>query len=252
MFPNNNLNPWLIGGRAGAVAPIRLFTLPYAGGGASAYRAWNKILPPQIDAYAVQLPGRETRYAEPRITQFSAAVEAITEAIRPHLDRPFAIFGHSLGARLAFETTRRLRHLNLPMPKHLFVSSCTAPQINKKRQIYHTLADQDFIEAVTKLGGMPDALLQNDELLELVLPILRADFSLYETYQYMVEPVLHCPITAFGGIEDSEAMPDDVEQWQRQTTQNFRTRLFPGNHFYLNAHTNELLSEIVRDLKHLL
>jgi len=199
----------------------------------------------------VQLPGRETRYAEPRITQFTTAVEAITEAIRPHLDRPFAFFGHSLGARLAFETARNLRRLNLPMPKHLFVSSCTAPQINKKRQIYHTLANQEFIEAVTKLGGMPDALLQNNELLELVLPILRADFNLYETYQYATEPTLPCPITAFGGIEDSEAMPDDVEQWQRQTKQDFRMRLFPGNHFYLNAHINELLGEIVRDLKHL-
>lgn len=250
MFPNS-LNSWLIGGRPGSAAPTRLFTFSYAGGGASTFRQWNKLLPLQIDSYAVQLPGREGRFNETRITQFPDAILAIADALLPHLDRPFAFFGHSLGGLLAFETARHLRRLNAPLPVHLFLSGCSAPQTQYKKEAYSKLSDAAFIQSVKKYGGLPNEILQNSELVDLFLPILRADFSLFETYRYSEEAALDCPITAFGGLHDTETSEDHLNAWDVHTIQAFRLRMFPGNHFYLNASQNDLLTEITRDLQRL-
>lgn len=240
-------NRWLIGGRAENLPAIRLFAFPYAGGGASVFRQWNKILPPGIDTYSIQLPGRETRFAEPKLTQFAAAIDAIVDALRPSLDRPFVFFGHSLGGVLAFETARTLRRLNAPVPLRLFISGCSAPQIREPKE-YNKLSDDEFIQAVRKFGGMPDEVLQNTELLELFLPTLRADFSLLETYHYVQDTALDCPITAFGGLDDVETSQDNLTAWNIHTTKAFRVSMFPGDHFFLHTAQNLLLAEIARDL----
>jgi len=244
-------NRWLVGGRGDNTAAVRLFTFPYAGGGASAFRQWNRLLPPDIDAYAVQLPGRETRFTEPRLTQFSAAVEAIADALRPSLDRPFAFFGHSMGGSLAFETARYLRRLNAPIPLHLFVSGRSAPQVQEERREDSKLPDAEFIQAVQKYGGIPKEVLQHTELLELMLPILRADFGLIESYHYVEEAALDIPITAFGGLEDVETPQENLAPWKVHTVQAFRLMMFQGGHFYLHTAQNQLMSEIARDLTHL-
>lgn len=244
----NTPNRWLIGGKPGETTPLRLFAFSYAGGGASAYRPWNKILPSYIESYAVQLPGRETRFSEPALTQFPVAVQTVTNALLPQLDKPFAFFGHSLGGLLAFEVTRQLRRLNAPLPLHLFVSATSAPQTQEPRQEDSKLPDDEFIQTVRKFGGIPDEVLQHTELLQLLLPTLRADFRLFETYQYVQEPVLDCPITAFGGLDDAETPQDKLAAWDIHTTRAFRLRMFSGDHFYLHAARELLLAEIVRDL----
>ncbi len=244
----NTSNRWLVGCRPGGLPAIRLFAFSYAGGGASAFRQWNKILPPKIDSCAVQLPGREMRFAEPKLTRFSATIDAIVEALRPSLERPFAFFGHSLGGMLAFETARSLRRLNAPAPLHLFISGCSAPQVREPHDEYTKLSDAEFIQSVRRFGGMPDEVLQNAELLELFLPTLRADFSVFETYDYVQDAALDCPITAFGGLDDAETSQDHLLAWNIHTTKAFRVSMFPGNHFFLNTAQNELLAEIVRDL----
>ncbi|MGC1378495.1 MAG: alpha/beta fold hydrolase [Anaerolineales bacterium] len=244
----NTPNRWLIGGRAGSPAAIRLFAFPYAGGGASVFRQWGRILPPGIDPYAVQLPGRETRFAEPALTQFPAVIEAIVNALRPNLEHPFAFFGHSMGGLLAFETTRYLRRLNAPLPLHLLISGNPAPQVREPREEYSKLPDAEFIQSIRKFGGMPDEVLQHTELLQLLLPTLRADFNLFETYDYVEEAALDCPITAFGGLDDTETPQEKLAAWNIHTTQAFRLSMFPGNHFYLNTAQNLLLAEIARTL----
>lgn len=248
MFQNAPSNKrWLIG-TSSEKAAIRLFAFPYAGGGASAFRQWNKILTPKIDSYAVQLPGRETRFVEPRLTQFPAAIQAIVDALLPSLDRPFAFFGHSLGGLLAFETVRHLRRLNAPVPLHLFVSGCSAPQFREPDKQYSQLSNVGFIQAVRQFGGIPDEILQNNELLDLFLPILRADFGLLETYNYVEEAALDCPITAFGGREDTETPQSKLAAWGIHTTKAFRVSMFSGDHFFLRTAQNLLLEEIIRDL----
>lgn len=243
-------NRWLVGGRGDPTAALRLFTFSYAGGGASVFRQWNRLLAPRIDTYSVQLPGRETRFTEPRLTDFSTAVNAIVEALRPSLTRPFAIFGHSMGAMLAFETVRQLRRLNGPMPQHLFVSGCSAPQI-REPNTYSQLPDDEFLQKVRKYGGIPDEILHHTELLQLVLPVLRADFQLFESYEFIDEAALDCPITVFGGLDDADAPHDHLTPWRIHTTKAFRLRMFEGGHFYLNAAQNLLLSEIAGDLARL-
>jgi surfactin synthase thioesterase subunit len=246
MFQNAP-NRWLIGPDS-SKAPIRLFAFPHAGGAASVFRQWNSVLAPRIDSYGVQLPGRETRFIEPRLTHFSTAIQAIADALLPSLDRPFAFFGHSLGGLLAFETARYLRRLNAPLPLHLFVSGCSAPQVRKPIEEYSKLSDAGFIQAVQKFGGIPNELLQNAELLELFLPILRADFDLLETYRYVQETSLDCPITAFGGLGDAEAPQSELAEWNVHTTKTFRLRMFSGDHFFIRTAENLLLQEIARDL----
>lgn len=244
-------NRWLVGGRTESAANMRLFAFAHAGGGASIFRQWHKSLPPQIDLYAVQLPGRETRFAEPKLTQFTAAVEAIVNGLRPSLDRPFAFFGHSLGALLAFETARHLRRLGAPGPQYLFLSGCAAPPAHDPIEAYSKLSDAAFIQSIKKYGGIPDEISQNAELVELFLPTVRADFSLLETYQYIEEPALDCPVSVFGGLNDLEAPQAKLAAWNIHTTKNFRVKMFPGDHFYLNGAYTTLLAEITRDLDHL-
>jgi surfactin synthase thioesterase subunit len=244
----NTPNRWLVGAGSEKAA-MRLFVFPYAGGGASAFRQWNKALAPRVASYTIQLPGRETRFTEPKLTRFSAAIEAIGDALRPNLDHPFAFFGHSLGGLLAFETARHLRRLNAPTPLHLFVSGCSAPQLREPEEQYNKLSDAGFVQAVRKFGGIPDEILQNTELLDLFLPTLRADFRLLETYDYVQETALDCPITAFGGLEDAETPESKLAAWNVHTTRAFRLSMFSGDHFFLHPARDLLLAEITRDLE---
>lgn len=241
-------NRWLMGGRPESTASIRLFAFTHAGGCASGFRQWHKMLPSNIDFYAVQLPGRENRFNEPKLTQFSAAIEAITDALRPNINIPFAFFGHSLGALLAFETTRYLRQLGAPTPQHLFLSGSSAPQVRDAIEAYSKLSDAAFVQSISRYDGIPVEVSQNSELMALFLPTLRADFSLLETYQYREEAPLNCPISVFGGLGDLEASQAKLATWNIHTTKAFRMQMFPGNHFYLNTVQTALLTEITRAL----
>lgn len=230
-------------------ARLRLLCFPYAGGGASIYRLWPADLPATVEVRAVQLPGREGRWREEPFRRLEPLAEATTEALSGHLDRPFAFFGHSMGAILAFEVTRRLRRRGLPRPRHLFVSGRSAPRVEVRDPPIHELPREEFIDALRRFSGTPEEVLQNRELMELVEPLLRADFSVSETYAYTpdAEP-LAVPLTALGGVEDPDVPPEDLSPWREETTGPFQEHLLPGGHFFLDQHRREALAIVAREL----
>lgn len=236
-------DPWIASLRPKPAAALRLFCFPYAGGGASIFRGWAAALPPAVEVYPVQLPGRENRLRERPFTQISPLVEALADALRPYLDRPFAFWGHSMGALISLELARQLRREKGPDPVHLFVSAYSAPQIPPDSAI-HRLPEAAFVEELRRLKGTPEAVLQHAELMQLMLPLLRADFALVETYGYVHEDPLDCPISAFGGLEDDGVSYDDLMAWREQTRSAFKLRMFPGDHFFLHANRAQLLQVV--------
>ncbi len=231
-------------------AHLRLFCFPYAGGGASIYRDWAKALPPEMEVCSIQLPGREERLRETPIRQISTLIQELVHVICPYLDRPFAFWGHSMGALIAFELARQLRRMRMSEPSHLFVSGRGAPQLPNSRTVIHQLPESEFIKGIRRLNGTPEIVLQNRELLEVMLPTLRADFTLVETYSYFHDAPLKYSISAFGGLQDSLVDYADLEAWRAQTRQNFKVRMFAGDHFYLRNVHYQLLRIVHQDLIH--
>jgi medium-chain acyl-[acyl-carrier-protein] hydrolase len=213
-------------------ASLRLLCFPYAGAGASIYRAWAALLPPEIELWAIQMPGREHRMAEPPRHDLMGLVEEAQVALRPLLDSPFALFGHSLGALQAFEFARALRRHQAPGPRHLFVSARRAPQHPSMRPAMYLLPEREFWNELARYGGIPQILNDEPELREIFYPILSADFALFETYLYRQEAPLLCPITALGGREDPTLDPEDLAAWRIQTDAAFDMRFFSGDHFF--------------------
>lgn len=229
-------------------AKIRLFCFPYAGGTNVIYRTWGKALGPSIAVCPAHLPGRERRLTEKPYTSAQAVVEAVAEAIVPYLDRPFAFFGHSMGALISFELTRHLRRLNRPGPKHLFLSGRGAPQFGKKERLTYNLPTDEFAEELRRLNGTPREVLEHQELMELMIPLLRADFEVCETYDYTEEPPLDCPITAFGGLYDATVTGAMVQAWRDQTTSKFRLCMMPGDHFFIHSAQDRILPILSQEL----
>lgn len=224
---------------------VRLFCLSYAGGGASSYRGWNKELSDDVGVYPIQLPGRENRIAEPALHEMSELVEHISKEIAPYLQRPFIFFGHSLGARIAFELARNVRKKWEIQPCRLIVSASRAPHIAEPNPLHH-LSDDEFVKELGRFSGTPEAVLKNRELMELFIPILRADFTVDETYVYSEDAPLDCPISAFGGTKDSEARREEIEEWMSYTNAEFRLEMIEGDHFFLQTERDVLLQSIRR------
>jgi len=229
-------------------AKLKLFCFPYAGGNSQTYRAWPFKLPDTVDVYMVNLPGRGTRLRETPITRLTPLVNEITEAILPELDKPFAFFGHSMGALISFELVHQLRKQNQASPAHLIVSGRGAPHIPRTEPQIHDLPEKEFIEELRRLNGTPAEALEHPELMQLMLPILRADFAICETYTYEDRPLLDCPITALGGLDDSDVTREELAAWCERTTGSFSMRMFPGDHFYLHAAQLPLLETITAAL----
>ena len=241
-------NSWLIFPQPNPQASLRLFCLPYAGAGASIFNHWVKQLPTEIELCAIQSPGRENRLTESPLTRIKELVNLLVPDLKPYLDRPFALFGHSMGALLSFEITRELRRRNYPLPIHLFVSGRNAPQLLDLQPPIHRLPDDRFIEKIENFNGTPEAVWQDKKLVEQILPILRADFALLETYFYANEPPLDLPITAFGGLKDSQVEQVKLAAWKHQTTANFTLQMFEGDHFFLHSAHQKLLPAISAQL----
>jgi medium-chain acyl-[acyl-carrier-protein] hydrolase len=240
---------WILRPRPRPAAQVRLFCFPYAGVGASAYRAWQAALPPEIEACGVQPPGRENRFREPLVPAISGLAAAAADGLQPHLDKPFAFFGHSLGALVSFEVARLLRRRGVRSPLHLFVSACRAPQLPDPHPPLHGLPAVDFVREVRdRYDAIPAAVADNEEMLQLVMPVVRADFEAFETYLYSADTPLDCPISCFGGTQDRFANPEELKGWQRQTNREFRLRLHPGGHFFLQSAESEVLEELAAEL----
>lgn len=244
---NGRGNPWLpaLGRRPGA--RLRLFTLPYGGGGTTPFREWQALLPADVEVCPVLLPGREARIGEPAFDRLPPLVAALGDALAPALDVPFAFFGHSVGALVAFELARALRRRGALPPMHLFVSAHPAPQLPELSR-RHDLPEDQLIAELRQFQGTPAEVLDHPELMRLVLPTLRRDFAVAETYEYRAEPPLDCPLTAFGGLADPRADRAALLPWQEQTCARFKLRMFPGGHFFLETHRELVLHAIGAEL----
>lgn len=240
---------WVLRPRPLAEAQYRLFCFPYAGIGPSAYRSWVPALPGSIEARLVQLPGREGRWREAPLTNLEEIAPRVAAAIAPELDKPYAFYGHSLGALVAFEVARYFRRTGTPGPAHLFVAAHRGPHLPNPHPEMRQLTDNAFVaELRRRYDGIPQAVVDNPELLELMLPCLRADFHAYETYRYVSEPPLSCPISAFGGDRDLYVRPAEIAGWRDQTTARFKMRIVPANHFFLQTERDVLIGAIGEDL----
>ncbi|HEU0016459.1 MAG TPA: thioesterase domain-containing protein [Longimicrobium sp.] len=243
---------WILRPRPNPRARLRLLCLPHAGGGASAFRGWADALPVQVEVCPVQLPGRETRIAEPAIDRMGPLAEALADALARWRDLPFAVFGHSNGALIGFELARRLRRTGAPGPVHLFACGRRAPDAARPGPPTAHLPDAAFLDSLRDLGGIPDALREHPELLALLLPTLRADVALNEAYVFTEEAPLACPITGYAGELDPRAPPAEMERWARHTSAAFALRTFPGGHFFPQTHRAEVLRALSADLPALL
>lgn len=229
-------------------AAIRLFCFPYAGGSEQVYQAWPWVLPETTEVCAVRYPGRGFQQHESPLRRLSSLVSLLYESMTPLLDKPFAFFGHSMGALVAFELARMLRRQHGPQPLHLYVSGFRAPQLPKTGLDLHQLSDADLVYQLGKFNGTPPEVLQAEELMSLVLPTIRADFEVCETYAYQAEPPLACPLSAFGGFQDPAVPRERLEAWRTQTTGPFTVRMFLGDHFYLKVSQPIVLRILAREL----
>lgn len=241
------MNPWVVRWRPNHAAALRLFCFPYAGGAASLYRTWGDRLPSYVEVCAIQLPGRGARMAEAPMKSLPDILREMSRSIRPDLDLPFAFFGHSMGAMLGIELARLLRREAGVEPAHLFVSGCRAPQLRDTGRQTFNLPEPEFVEELRRLGGTPAEVLEHPELLGMLLPLLRADFEVCQTYRYTSDLPLACPITAFGGSEDKTGRAE-LEAWREQTTASFDMRIFPGDHFFLHGAESKILEMIAHKL----
>ncbi|MCB0207836.1 MAG: thioesterase [Anaerolineae bacterium] len=248
MKPAPDLRKWIYRPRPNPQARLRLICIPYAGGGASIFRTWPAHLPNDVDVWAVRLPGRENRLTETPHSRIAPLIEDLTAMLRPHLTVPYALFGHSLGALISFELACRVRQEHLPSPVHLLVAGRQAPQIPDPDPPIHHLPEAEFIEQVKHYNGIPEAIFQEPELLQLMVPLLRADFAVNEMYRYTPRAPLDCPISAFGGEKDATVPVDDLRAWQVQTTHRFKARLYSGDHFFLRSAEASLLHDVMLDL----
>ncbi|MGX7829144.1 thioesterase II family protein [Actinokineospora sp. 24-640] len=220
---------WLFRPRPRPGAALRLVCVPYAGGGAAAaYGAWAELLDDSVELVLAQLPGRERRFGEPARADMAAVAGPLAEAVAAHLRPPVALFGHSMGALVAFETAR-----GLPEVERLLVSSSKAPAL-PFGDAPHRLDDAGLTAWVTRLGGAPADLLANQEMLALLLPTVRADLRLCFDYLGSTNSTVDCPVTAFGAVADPLAAPADVAAWAAHTTAGFDLVERPGGHFHLN------------------
>ncbi|MBL1103062.1 thioesterase [Streptomyces sp. 5-8] len=212
---------------------VRLFCFPHAGGAASYFFPWSRSLPADIEVLAVQYPGRQDRRSEPCIRAVPELADRIHAAIRPRLAQPFAFFGHSMGAVLAFEVASRIARDEGVAPAHLFVSGRRAPSRVRHEEL-HRAGTAALVAEVRALGGTDPRVLADKDLLDLVLPTIRADYTAIETYRFDSAPPLSCDVTAMVGDSDPKASIDDTAAWSQHTLGRFDLRIFPGDHFYLD------------------
>jgi len=223
-----------------------LVCAPYAGGGASVFRDWPAALP-GVEVQALQLPGRERRFREPPLRRVADVVAAVVPELAPRLDRPFALFGHSMGALIVFEVARELRRRFAASPSALFVSGARAPQLPSGRRTYD-LPDDELAGEIAWPHAADGEPVPASEVLEVMLPLVRADLELAQTYEHRPEPPLRCPIVAFCGAADAEVGVEDAAAWRAQTVGRFALHVLEGDHFFVHSAQSRLLELIASEL----
>jgi len=240
-------NRWLpFGTGAGR---LRLFVFPNAGGGPSMFRRWRGALGRDIDVCPVLLPGRENRLRETAIDRIDDLVAALEQGLAPAMDRPFAFLGHSMGTALAFELAHRLRARGASQPRVLALAGRRAPHRTSHHDPVHDQPDAVLIEKLRELGGTPEEIFDSEELMTLLLPMIRADFTLVETYRPdLARPLLDIPMLVYGGEEDEDAPREELVAWQELTEETLRVTVMPGGHFFLHDDPSAFLGGLFNDL----
>jgi surfactin synthase thioesterase subunit len=226
--------------------PVRLVCLPHAGGSASAFFGFSAEVDSVAEVIAVQYPGRQNRWRDQPVTDLVELAEQVADVLLAELSGPVALFGHSMGAAVAFEVARRLERAGRA-PVWLFASGSRAPSLERSEGI-HQLDDKGLVEELIQLGGTDPRLLAEREILDLMLPAIRADYTAIETYHAADDATVACPVTALTGDDDERAALDQVQAWQRHTSGQFDLRVFSGGHFYLFDHLPELAAGITKAL----
>ncbi len=234
-------NPWFSVKKPVPDALIRLFCFPYAGGSAQIFQDWCDSLPAEVEVIGVQYPGRGARFVDPLIGSCDDMVAAMLPNILPALDKPFVFFGHSNGAMLSFELARLLQQQGVSNQLHHFVSAKRAIHLPARKRALHNLPDAEFMQELEQLGGTPREILAQKELMELFLPVLRSDFSLGETFTYKGDHKLDCDATLLYGTSDVDVPHEDVLKWHELMAGQVDTRVYDGDHFFINSHKEEVL-----------
>ena len=252
VLPRRTATPWFTCAKPDAHARLRLFCFPYAGGGASIYRGWENYLPPGLEVWPAHPPGRGSRFKEPALSSMDSLVAAAAKALEQFLDLPIVLFGHSVGAFASFELVHKLSSQFGVKVRHLFVSGARAPHLPRNRRSIHDLAEDEFITELKTLNGTPREVLENPELMKMISTTLRADFSIAETYRSTHTAPLSCPITVFGGLEDTLVAKEDLEAWRIHTTGPFDLWQLPGDHFFIHSSDSLILQILSRELTRLI
>ncbi len=239
---------WITRFRSNSRPIFRLFCFPHAGGGSSAFAPLRRIAKGYIDVCAIRAPGRETRIAEPTVSDIHEAVECLVSAIQTYEDMPFALFGDCSGAILAFEVTRALVRDGRSQPQRLFVASCPAPKYARLLQSTSDLPRQEFMRRVEELQGIPPGILDSSEMTELIEPALRADLKMLEEYVYRSSPPFDLPISAFRGKLDRTLEPEEFNAWQLETYGEFCVHEFDAAHFLMSECAAAVVTSIELDL----
>lgn len=227
----------------GAAAKLRLFCFPYAGGSASIFEGWEKLLPPYVDVFAIQSPGRTVRFAEPPIRNLREKVDALAEAIEPYLDVPAVFVGHSNGALTAFELARELQRRGRGELRHVVLSAKRAPHLPKLDPI-HELPSDEFVGRLRELKATPAEVLENAELMQIFEPMLRADSALSETHRFDPDVRLAAPATLFWGDQDVDVPRDDMLAWREHTAGDVELIVFGGDHFFIHSQKAEFVGQV--------
>ncbi|ORT47811.1 alpha/beta fold hydrolase [Frankia sp. KB5] len=239
---------WFLFSEPGRSARIRLFCFPYAGGVASGYREWWQRSNSDIQVAPVQLPGRENRIAEPAVPDLYQLVSLAAQALRDHVDRPYALFGHSMGAMIAYELSRYLAKMGSRPPVRLLVSGMSAPDLLSGTSSPRRRSREEIIAELRRLHGTPSDMLENEQILDFLLPRLQADWQVTESFRYRPGPRLAVPISVFGGTADPDVPITDLLAWNAHTKSDTRIRLLPGDHFFVDRHSSTVADLVFADI----
>ncbi|HHZ88162.1 MAG TPA: thioesterase [Chromatiaceae bacterium] len=242
------MSSWILAAEANPKATVKLFCLAYAGGGAEMFVPWRKLLPAHIDVCPVQLPGRGSRMLDTPIRQRDRLAAELAGVLLEHGGENYALFGHSMGALLWFDTCRVMMAQDFRMPSQLMVAGERAPQKPNRDTPIYQLSDADFRQAVKSYNG-PTLGAAGDELLQMIMPALRADFAICDTYEYTDHVPLNCPITAIGGFDDDTVEWNELLAWDVQTSATFSCRMIDGGHFFPMERAKEtaaVISDVLR------
>ncbi len=247
-------NPWTIYfNPRNTSARLRLFCFTYVGGSAVVFKNWQEKITADIELCAFQLPGRGSRMREKPFSDMPTLIDSLATALYPLMhEKPTVFYGHSMGALVSFELARKLRQEHNFLPKHLVVSGRRAADVPTHKAPVHKLPKDEFLQELQRLNGTPKEILDNKELMELLIPPIRADFAVCETYEYTEQAPLACPITVFGGLQDPETNQQSLEAWQKHTTANYKLEMFYGDHFFIHNNEDIFLAALSRTIEQII